>query len=62
MSTPENPEQLADHIQGMLTNVKQQYEKMTGRVVESLEDISKRIDSLEQNMNHLLESVNAEVN
>lgn len=62
MSAPENPEQLAEYIQTLLLNVKQQYEQMTSRVVDSLEDINKRVDQLEQNVNHLLESVTTDKN
>ncbi|KAH0570624.1 Heat shock factor binding protein 1 [Spironucleus salmonicida] len=54
---PENPEELAKYIQDLLQNVKKQYEDMTGRVVTAIDDIANRVDSLEKNVNALLDNV-----
>ena len=54
---PENPEELAKYIQELLQNVKKQYEEMTGRVVTAIDDIANRVDSLEKNVNALLDNV-----
>lgn len=59
-AAPESPEQLAEHIQRLLMSVKSQYEQMTRRVTDALDDINKRVDTLEQNVSQLLESVASE--
>lgn len=41
-------------------SVKSQYEQMTRRVTDALDDINKRVDTLEQNVSQLLESVASE--
>ena len=37
--------------------MKKQYEEMTGRVVTAIDDIANRVDSLEKNVNALLDNV-----
>ncbi|ESU35295.1 hypothetical protein QR46_3523 [Giardia duodenalis assemblage B] len=60
MSTPENPEQLAESIQTLLLNIKHQQEQATVRVSSALDDILSRIDALDQNISHLLETVSTD--
>lgn len=54
---PDNPEDLAKYIQDLLQGVKKQYEDMTGRVISAIDDIATRVESLEKNVNSLLENV-----
>lgn len=57
---PDNPEDLAKYIQDLLQNVKKQYEDMTGRVIQAIDDIATRVENLEKNVNSLLENVKTE--
>lgn len=57
---PDNPEDLAKYIQNLLQNVKSQYEEMTGKVINAIDEIASRVENLEKNVNSLLENVKTE--